>query len=328
LPPLLPEGSRLRGRYKIVRVLSATRLRNMYLAEDQHLRGKHWVIRQMQPVGIDSSDRKWLIGQFEAEARILSALEHPCLPKLVDFFIQDLFMYVIREFVPGLDLSIILQQRAGRLAQKDALGIGLSLCDLMTYLLKKKLPPIVFRELSLANLVYTPEGQTKLIDFGFSRLFQREARLGSPDYAAPEQYAEDAEVDGRTLVYNVGALMYHLMSGHNPGSTPFALPPLQGLNPGVSDRCAEMIEKATRNEPSGRYGGLTELGKAILVAQQSKPSKRKGGTQRLERIPLPGGGNFRVESSKSSGLTGVLLMLLFVALVAAATYALRHTGIL
>ena len=328
MPPLLPEGSRLRGRYKIVRVLSATRLRNMYLAEDQHLRGKHWVIRQMQPVGIDSNDRKWLISQFEAEARILSALEHPCLPKLVDFFIQDLFLYVIREFVPGLDLSIILQQRSGRLSQRDALNVGLSLCDLMTYLLKKKLPPIVFRELSLANLVYTPEGQTKLIDFGFSRLFQREARLGAPDYAAPEQYAEDAEVDGRTLVYNVGALMYHLMTGHNPGSTPFALPPLQSLNPSVSDRCTEMIEKATRNDSASRYSGLPELGKAIAVAIQSKPSKRKGGTQRLERIPLPGGGNFRVDNSKGSGLTGIFVMLIFVALVAAGTYALRQAGII
>lgn len=325
MPPLLPEGSRLRGRYKIVRVLSATRLRNMYLAEDQHLKGKHWVIRQMQPVGIDSGDRKWLLGQFEAEARLLSALEHPSLPKLVDFFVQDLHLYVIREFVPGLDLNAILQQRSGRLSERDALNIGNSLCDLMNFLLKKKLPPIIFRELSLGNLVYTPEGQTKLIDFGFSRLFQREARLGAPDYAAPEQYAEDAEVDGQTLVYNVGALMYHLMTGHNPGTTPFALPPMQHHNPGLSDRSVDLIEKATANERTARYGSLPELGKAIQVVLSSRPAKKKGGTQRLEHIPLPGGGSFRVESSSKGA--GVLILFLLVALAAAVTFLLRQQGV-
>ncbi len=326
LPPLLPERSVLRGRYKIVRVLSATRLRNMYLAEDQHHRGRHWVIRQMQPVGIDSGDRKWLLGQFEAEARLLSTLEHPCLPKLVDFFVQDLFLYVIREFVPGLDLNAILSQRSGRLSERDSLNIGYSLCELMNYLLKKKLPPIIFRELSLANLVYTPEGQTKLIDFGFSRLFQREARLGAPDYAAPEQYTEDAEIDGKTLVYNVGALMYHLMSGHNPGTTPFALPPLQHHNPGIGDRAVALIEKATDNDRNQRYPGLSEMARAIQQVLQAKPSKsnKRGGTQKLERIPLPGGGSF--EATPSRGVPWALVVMLAMMLAAAGTVALRYLG--
>lgn len=329
LPPLLSEGSRLRGRYKIVRVLSATRLRNMYLAEDQHLKGKHWVIRQMQPVGIDSGDRKWLIGQFEAEARMLSTLEHPSLPKLVDFFVQDLHLYVIREFVPGLDLNVILSQRSGRLSERDALGIGFSLCELMNFLLKKKLPPIVFRELSLANLVYTPDGQTKLIDFGFSRLFQREGRMGAPDYAAPEQYAEDASIDGQTLVYNVGALMYHLMTGHNPGTTPFALPPMQHHNPGLSDRTVDLIEKATSNERSQRFSSLTDLAKMLQQVLNAKParSKKKGGTQRLEQIPLPGGGNFRVESKSGRFPWGVVMVLLL-CLGAGSAVALRYLGML
>jgi len=328
LPPLLPEGSRLRGRYKVVRVLSATRLRNMYLAEDQHLRGKHWVIRQMQPVGIDSGDRKWLLNQFEAEARLLATLEHPSLPKIVDYFVQDHYMYVIREFVPGLDLGAILQQRSGRLSERDALGIGYALVELMNYLLKKKLPPIVFRELSLANLVYTPEGHTKLIDFGFSRLFQREARLGAPDYAAPEQYSEDAEIDGQTLVYNVGALVYHLMTGHNPGTTPFALPPIQHHNPGVSDRTVEVIEKATANQRQLRFASLQEFGKAfqqLLTAKPVRAAKKKGGTQRLEQIPLPGGGSFRVENRSSGGfLWGLVVFLLL--LGAGGALAMRYLG--
>ena len=310
----------MRARYKVLRVLSSTRLRNIYIAEDLHIRGKHWVIRQMQPVGIDSGDRNWLLGQFEAEARQLSALEHPCLPKLVDFFVQDSYLYVIREFVPGMDLGAILTQRGGRLAERDALQVGLSLVDLMNYLLKKKLPPIVFRELSLTNLVFTPEGHTKLIDFGFSRLFQREARLGAPDYAAPEQYAEDAAPDARTLVYNAGALVYHLLTGHNPGTTPFALPPVAEMNAAVSERTCQLLEKATQNEPSKRFASLADLGKALQQALSAKPSsksvsRKRGGTQKLEKIPIPvggSGGTMKIDLEQRRPGVGVFLFMLLV----------------
>lgn len=303
----LMEGSRLKTRYKIVKTLSLGRLRNVYIAEDLHHKGKHWVIRQMQPLGIDSNDRSWLISQFEAEARLMSTLEHPCLPKLVDFFHLDSHLYVIREFVSGLDLAVILAQRGGRLGERDALQVGFALADLMNYLVKKKLPPVMFRELSLANLVFTPEGQTKLIDFGFSRLFQRSARMGSPDYAAPEQFAEEGEVDSRTLVYNVGAIMYHLVTGHNPGSTPFNLPPIFQYSPNLGEAAGRLIERCTENDPRQRFSGPAELGKAIqtAMATKSKPVSaadrvKKGGTQRLDKIPVTMGGTQVIDLSAPS----------------------------
>lgn len=357
MPPLLPEGSRLRARYKIARVLSSTRLRNIYIAEDQHLRGNHWVIRQMQPVGIDSQDRNWMIGQFEAEARLISNLEHPNIPKLMDFFVQDSHLYVIREFVPGLDLAAILQQRGGRLAERDALQIGMQLCDLMMFLLKKKLPPVIFRELCASNLVFTPEGQVKLIDFGFSRLFQREARMGSPDYAAPEQFSQDGDVDGRTLVYNVGALCYHLLTGHNPGSTPFDLAPIEHYNPQVSDRTVALLGKALDNEPKRRFANLGELSKAFQQAltargpskaakappPKSKPAK-SGGTVKVTtrggsssghlRSPVGPGGTVKINHNappRNSASTAWLLALLLTlvmggTLLAIYYYFLRPNG--
>jgi serine/threonine-protein kinase len=298
---LLPEGSRLRARYKIARVLSSTRLRNIYIAEDQHLRGNHWVIRQMQPVGIDSQDRNWMIGQFEAEARLISTLEHPNIPKLMDFFVQDSHLYVIREFVPGLDLAAILQQRGGRLAERDALQIGIQLADLMMFLLKKKLPPVIFRELCASNLVFTPEGQVKFIDFGFSRLFQREARMGSPDYAAPEQFSQDGDVDGRTLVYNVGALVYHLLTGHNPGSTPFDLPPIEHFNPQVSDRTVALLGKALDNEPKRRFANLSELSKTLQQALTARgPAKQATTRPTAKSKPVKSGGTVKVSTRGSA----------------------------
>jgi serine/threonine protein kinase, bacterial len=330
----LTEGSRLKARYKIVKTLSLSRLRNVYIAEDLHHKGKHWVIRQMQPVGIDSTDRGWLLAQFEAEARLMSNLEHPCLPKLVDFFQLDSHLYVIREFVSGLDLQVILSQRGGRLGERDALQVGLSLADLMSYLVKKKLPPVMFRELSLANLVFTPDGQTKLIDFGFSRLFQRNSRMGSPDYAAPEQFAEEGEVDSRTLVYNVGAIMYHLVTGHNPGTTPFRLPPIFQQCPNLGELAGRLIEKSTENEPRQRLSSPAELAKAIQQALNSKSKPvsaanrvKKGGTQRLDKIPVGSGGTQVIDLSapqRSSGLPWwALFGMVSLAIVALAVFAMK-----
>jgi serine/threonine-protein kinase len=298
LPPPLPEGSRLRARYKIARVLSSTRLRNIYLAEDLHHKGKPWVIRQIQPVGFEGADRSWMLNQFESEARVLSSLEHPGLAKIVDFFAQDLCLYTIREFVQGLDLGTILAQRGGRLPERESLTTALAVAEMMQFLLKKKLPPIVFRELSLANLIYTPDGKTKFIDFGFSRLFSREGRLGAPDYSAPEQFTEESGVDSRALVYNTGALLYHLLSGHNPGSTPFSLPPLEQMNHEVSERTLKLVSQAVQNDPERRFSTLADFSKALQAAYAAKPKKvapkstkgkKSGGTQRLERIPIPGG---------------------------------------
>lgn len=245
----------------------------MYVAEDQHLRGKLWVIKQMQPLGVDANERNRLLTQFQAEAMLLSQIEHACLPKLVDFFAQDSSLFVIREFVPGSDLKSLLEQRQAPFSEDEALKIGLQICDLMNFLLKKKLAPIVLRDMSLPNLIMTPEGRVLLVDLGFSRLFQREARTGPPDYAAPEQFTGEGNYDARTLIYNLGALLYHLVTGANPGASPFNLVPVSHLNPRISEATRNLIEKCTRNEPRERPGNLSELKKTLESALARKPAR-------------------------------------------------------
>lgn len=276
MPYVLPVGTSLRARYKIGRVLDQSRLRNVYVAEDQHLRGKLWVIKQMQPLGVDATERNRLLTQFQAEAMLLSQIEHPSLPKLVDFFAQDSSLFVIREFVPGSDLQSVLQQRQGPFGEDEALRIALQICDLMNFLFKKKLAPVVLRDMSLPNLIMTPEGRVLLVDLGFSRLFQREARTGPPDYAAPEQFTGEGNYDARTLVYNLGALLYHLVTAVNPGSSPFNLVPVSHLNPQISEATRNLIEKCTRNEARDRPGSLSELKKTL------ESSLNRSGKSRVE----------------------------------------------
>lgn len=344
MPPLLPEGSRLRARYRIAGVIDSSRLRNIYLAEDLHLKGNTWVVKQMQPVGVDGSAGR-LTAEFEAQARLISSLEHANIPKLLDFFVQDSYLYIVREWVPGRDLFTILAERGGVLSEKEAIKTGIQLAGLMNYLFKKKLSPIVFRELSLHNLILSPEGKLKLVDFGFGRLFQRESRLGPPDYSAPEQFTEEEEVDARSLVYNVGALVYHILTGYNPGSSPFNLDPVEDLNPEVSAPTCRVVKKATENDKKRRFANLADLQKALqqaLEARAAPPARKK--KKAPKRPPPPPGGTVKVsgdpyatlavtnrERDASAGgvawLVGIILTLIMGgSLVAIYQFFLRPSG--
>ena len=225
MPLLLPEGSQLRNRYQVFKVLDASPLRNIYLVQDLHLRGNTWVAKQMLPIGAEGVNSRALRRRYEQEARAVSSLEHPAIPRLLDYFFIDQCFYLIREYVPGTDLQTLLAFEGGSFSESDALRLTQPIAELLGFLLRKKIGPSIFRELSLSSLIITPDGQIKLVDLGFTRLFGKANTLGPVDYAAPEQFSGEA-ADGRTLVYNLGAILYHLISGFNPGDSPFNLDPL------------------------------------------------------------------------------------------------------
>ena len=290
MPSLLPLGSSLRGRYRIHRTLHQSRLRNLYIAEDQHLRGKFWVVKELQLVGVDPGERARLLALFQAEALQVSALEHPNLPKLVDFFAQDLNLFLIREFIPGTDLGTLLATQ-GPMPEAQVLRIGLALCDLLGYLWTRKLPSGTYRDIRLSNMVLDTNGELKLLDIGFGRLFGGRGKdsMGAPDYAAPEQYTGESGGDPRTLVYNLGALLYHLLTCFNPGSSPFDLPPLGHQRPDLAPATRSIVERAIKNPPGDRPANLQELRRGLeraLAAAQRRPgAKGEPGGFALSGLP-------------------------------------------
>jgi serine/threonine-protein kinase len=133
-------------------------------------------------------------------------------------------------------------------------------------------PPIIFRDLKPTNVMITPEGTIKLVDFGIARLFkpgkERDTQaFGTPGYSAPEQYGR-GQTDARSDIYSLGVLMHHLLTGHDPSTTPFRLPPVNQLNPSVPPYIAAAIARATDNEPSRRFASVIELQQALLGSGQ------------------------------------------------------------
>jgi serine/threonine protein kinase len=124
------------------------------------------------------------------------------------------------QYIRGRTLEEELQRtRRGYLPTRRVLRIGLQVIDVLSYLHRQH-PPVIFRDLKPANIMLTRRGQLYLIDFGIARRFAAGKRrdtgpLGSPGYAAPEQYGR-AQTDERSDIYGLGATLQTLLNGRDP----------------------------------------------------------------------------------------------------------------
>ena len=110
----------------------------------------------------------------------------------------------------------------------------MQLCTVLHYLHSQQ-PPIIFRDLKPANIIRAPTGQIYLIDFGIARYFKPgqpkdTMALGSPGYAAPEQYGK-AQTTPRADLYSLGAVLHQLLTTRDPSEAPFRFTPLRPKNP-------------------------------------------------------------------------------------------------
>ncbi len=154
---------------------------------------------------------------FKREAHILAALKHPNLPSIYEQFSETGRWYLIMDFIEGETLEEhLMKKQEGHLSVEETLQIGLQLCTVLAYLHSRQ-PPIIFRDLKPSNIMLTPEGNLYLIDFGIARHFKPGQNrdtiaLGSPGYAAPEQYGK-AQTTPRSDIYSLGAVPINFSQG-------------------------------------------------------------------------------------------------------------------
>lgn len=207
----LREGELFGERYRIVMPIGKGGMGRVYLAEDIRLGGKARALKLMRPL---PDERR----SFLPEAQILSALDHPHLPAIVDYFPPNDagVACIVMEYIAGDTLAERFERYRYKLPFLLILRILIHLSDVLTYLHGQK-PAIVFRDLKPANVLIDRNNNAVLVDFGIARRFQAERQsdtlqLGTPGFAAPEQLRGE-QSDHRTDLYGLGALAYHLLSG-------------------------------------------------------------------------------------------------------------------
>ncbi|HEY0753439.1 MAG TPA: serine/threonine-protein kinase [Ktedonobacteraceae bacterium] len=249
-------GVLLHGRYLLEREIGQGGFGVVYLARDKQAHRRVAVkqinIGKLKPREIiDATD------SYNREVTVLSRLRHPRLPRLYDHFTDPEHWYLVMDYIHGQTLEEYLQSVPGNgVPIRKAVKIGIQLCKVLEYLHEQK-PPIIFRDVKPANIMLTPQGKVYLIDFGIARRFNASSvkdtgPLGSPGYAAPEQYGK-AQTNTHTDVYGLGVTLQTLITGKDPledQASP-AQPQIPLRLPRKLSRLLEqMIEKESRKRPS------------------------------------------------------------------------------
>ena len=252
----------------------------VYLARDKRL-NKQWAVKEIKNDGSKSTET--LLKGLEREANILKNVDHPVLPRIVDIIDQNGVIYVVMDFIEGVTISDRLKEE-GAQPQELVIEWGLQLASALDYLHNMK-PPVIYRDMKPSNVMIKPEGGVKLIDFGTAKEYVIEnnadtTALGTRGYAAPEQFGDSKgrgiyNTDARTDIYNLGATLYHVVTGMNPCEPPYEIKPIREWNPKLSSGLEKILIKCTQANPDDRYQSCKELMYALEHYRELDDEYRK-----------------------------------------------------
>ncbi|MGZ3582987.1 MAG: protein kinase domain-containing protein [Ktedonobacterales bacterium] len=280
---LLPTQKKLQNRYIIVDRLAQGGQSAVYLVTDAYDGGKQRAVKEMSESNLTAEEREHALNDFMREANMLRTLNHPALAKVYDTFVEGQKQFLVMEYVRGHNLEDELIQVGRPLEWDRVVGWGVALCDVLQYLHSQN-PAIIYRDLKPANVMLTPEGAIKLIDFGIARwLHPMRARdtsqLGTDGYAPLEQYSARSET--RSDLYALGASLYHLLTGRVPEAAPTriagqSLTPIRTINPLVPEAVEQVVHRALNLQARDRFDNAPQMREALQWArhQQSIPSDR------------------------------------------------------
>jgi TolB-like protein/tRNA A-37 threonylcarbamoyl transferase component Bud32 len=271
------------GHYRILEKIGAGGMGEVYRAHDEQL--DRDVALKVLPAHTltDEIARARLL----REARAAAALNHPHICTIHEVGEAGGQAYIAMELVEGKPLSALVPGQG--LPVETVLRFGSQIADALAHAHERR---IVHRDLKSANVVITPEGRAKVLDFGLAKrlsgeelteattkslasLTQAGALVGTVPYMAPEQL-RGQPADARSDVWALGVMLYEMVAGARPfqGQTSFELssailnqvpPPLP---PAVPTELGAVIERCLAKEPGQRYQQGSEV-RAALEAVQS-----------------------------------------------------------
>ncbi|GCE24192.1 protein kinase domain-containing protein [Dictyobacter kobayashii] len=283
---LLTSAYELKQRYHILQKLGQGGFGAIYKAADLLFNDTPRAVKEMGMRGLDEQETKEAIVAFRNEATLLANLSHPNLPRIYDHFEERGRWYLVMDYIEGETLEKRLEMApGGYLPLKEVVELGIQLCTVLGYLHSHQ-PPIIFRDLKPDNVMLTPDGQVYLIDFGIARFFKPgqtkdTMSLGTPGYAAPEQYGR-MQTTIRSDIYSLGATLYQMISGIHPGLTPFLQQPLeldasQPANVALEKLVMQMLELKEQQRPQD----------AMIVKQELQSVQQMLQSASIKRIVQP-----------------------------------------
>ena len=255
------------GGYNVVSELGSGGMAVVYKAEQPSL-GRLVAVKELRKeLAADSS----ILTRFEREAKSVAALAHQNIVHIYDFISRGDAMFIVMEYVEGLDL-FELMNRVERVPPDIAAIIALQAARALEYAHYRG---VVHRDFKPSNLMLTKLGEVKLMDFGIARdeAFEELTRpgtaLGTPAYMSPEQILGE-RVDFRSDIFSFGIVLYQMLTGQKPFADndtksvlnrilnePYERP--RKIYPDVPLRLQRIVKRCLEKQPSKRYPSTEQL---------------------------------------------------------------------
>lgn len=213
---MIKPGETLQNRYRIERQIGQGGMGAVYVAVDERF---DTTVAIKETLCMDDNFRK----AIEREARLLSSLKHPSLPRVSDHFEENDSQFLVMEFIEGDDVASILEREGRPFPVEKVLAWADDLLNALDYLHNQSLP-VIHRDIKPQNLKITPDGRIMLLDFGLAKGSPTDAShktaaksiFGySRNYASLEQI-QGTGTDPRSDLYSLAATLYHLVTGVPP----------------------------------------------------------------------------------------------------------------
>jgi len=263
----------LANRYVIESELGEGGMATVYLAHDtKHNRKVALKVMKPELAAMIGAER------FLKEIEVTANLQHPHILPLHDSGEAQGFLYYVMPFVEGETLRAKLD-REKQFAIDDAVELTRAISGALDYAHRQG---IIHRDIKPENILLV-EGQPQVADFGIAlavsqaggtRLTETGLSIGTPQYMSPEQAMGDRELDARSDVYSVGAMLYEMLTGDPPymGSTAQAIvakvitehaPPVTATRDTVPPNVASAVDKALAKLPADRFSSAAQFAEAL-----------------------------------------------------------------
>lgn len=262
----------LAGRYRLQRRIGSGGMATVHEGEDTVL-GRRVAVKLLHPQYVSDEN---FVSRFEREARSVASLAHPSIVNVYDVGRDGDRCYIVMEYVEGRSVKEMLA--GGPLGVDRSIDIGVQVAKALDYAHRAG---VVHRDVKPHNIIVSPEGAAKLVDFGIAivkgaaSVTESGSVLGTVHYVAPEQ-ARGQPATPATDIYSLGCVLYEMSTGRLPfeGDTPIEiatkhvssepLPPSRA-NPRVSPALERAILHAMAKDPAHRPASAGDLARELLA---------------------------------------------------------------
>lgn len=267
LAPELPTGSTFAGRYQIMAELGQGGMGRVYRVLDTKINEEV----ALKLIRSDIAEDDVTLERFNNELKTARKISHRNVCRMFHLEEEGGTHYITMEYIQGVDLKSFIK-RSGQLSVSKAVSITRQVCE---GLQEAHRMGIVHRDLKPQNVIIDEEGNSRIMDFGIALSYKTERvtsqgmLIGTPEYMSPEQ-VEAKPVDGRSDIYNMGILIYEMLTGKLPfeGETPLSIAVKhlnqkpqnpQAYNMQIPDSLSQIILKCLEKNREKRYQTTREL---------------------------------------------------------------------